>query len=167
MNVISSNDSNLRVPVLRLLWHNSQYGIDAHRLFLEIPQRNPTLFPPTDVRVEVLSRIDTIKNGKIISSFDIKTSRHLPCTIVGDVVVIPLDDTKIHEMLLLNKWTKAKKSSKTSPKEYPLELSVEFDNFRAEYGFDVKAGQTPYLLSNQILSDIEIGDKREVIIQLN
>ena len=162
MKIIEDKHIKCGDALLRIIWHKSEYGLYWHRAFIDIPYESDSLFTPTIVKIEVRWCVATIKDGLKIGSTNYKKSVYLPCKITCGVLSTALDDAKLLDVLALNTWTKGQKSS---PKEYPISLSVSYDDKSFVWDFNIIEGETPHLLCQPYLPLID--EKQEFIIKLN
>lgn len=149
--------------IIHITWAKAFDEIYCHHASLFIPYVATSLFPPEIVCVGVTVRLNNIKKGKVISSYDRTDYCYLPCLQVEGGLSVPIDSTKLIDDLSLNIWTTLKHGKRGSLKVFPLSIFYQIlGEDKITILFNHIQAKTPYLISEPEFDGMNDGDKVEV-----
>lgn len=152
---------------LSITWHKVENEIYCHHAYISLPVKWQSLFAPinSEITIETVSKSRNTDN--IWTSYFHKVMRILPInkSTVGSYQV-NLNSPEILDALTLNEWTLGKNGKKVTLKAYPIRLTAKVDDRNYIFNFDGALWQTPRLICNKEVEQMQLGEKLETIIYL-
>lgn len=149
---------NATYPALNIVWHKTPKETYCHsaQLMFNAPSGQ-------SLATITLNYRQIFKPGKKISkSIESSVTRHLPCKSVDDCIIVPLDDTKLIDIIEMCEYTHGKKKKQLV--RYPTGLSFSYAGEEKTFHF---LDKFPLLLMCEpLLDQVEINDKITIHINL-